>query len=121
MANMTALKHRKSTLGAPPGPDEASSNITAPEVAPAAPSSSVAPAAAPAAPEHDQEEARPPRRDMRTARRTNRTLPFSTKVSPAFDDQVREIAFRDGLMLCELLEKALAAYERERASNNAAG
>lgn len=119
MANMTALKNRKSTLGAPPGPDEASSNITAPEVAPAAPPSPVAPAAA--APEQDQEEARPPRRDMRTARRTNRTLPFSTKVSPAFDDQVREIAFRDGLMLCELLERALAAYERERASNNAAG
>jgi hypothetical protein len=115
MADLSSLKSR-SKLGAPPGPEEASQNITAPEVAPATPARPSA--AASAADEPNQVK---PRRDMRSARRTNRTLPFSTKVSPEFDDRVRDIAFRDNLMLCELLEKALAAYEREQASSHVAG
>lgn len=119
MANMAGLKKR---LPAPPGPEDASQNITAPEVAPADPEhlqtqigpsipviqASTSVVAQPATPEPRL------RRDMRSARRTNRTLPFSTKVSPEFDERVREIAFRDKLMLCELLERALDAYERER-------
>ncbi|GJE41130.1 hypothetical protein [Methylobacterium soli] len=99
MADLSNLKKR-STLGAPPSPDEASENLSAPELAPA----SVPDAAQPRQ-----------RRDGRSARRTNRTLPFSTRVSPEFDDRLRDVAERDGLMLCELLERALESYERERA------
>lgn len=112
MADLSGLKSR-SKLGAPPSPEEASQNITAPEVAPA-------PLSKPSTTAVDEPDEVKPRRDMRSARRTNRTLPFSTKVSPEFDRRVREVAFRDSLMLCELLEKALAAYEQERDSSNAA-
>lgn len=98
MADLTNLKKR-SSLGAPPSPDEASQNLSAPEVAPAL---------SPAATQPRQ------RRDGRSARRTNRTLPLSTRVSPEFDERLRDVAERDGLMLCELLEEALEAYERRR-------
>lgn len=97
MANMSKLK---SKLGTPPSPDEASHNLTAPEVAPAAP----------------QAEARP-RRDGRSARKTNRTMPFATRVSPEFDNRLRDIAERDGLLLVEVLERALDAYEAGRTAN----
>lgn len=115
MADLSSLKSR-SKLGAPPSPEEASQNITAPEVAPA-------PLLKPSTTGNavDGPNQVKPRRDMRSARRTNRTLPFSTKVSPEFDERVREVAFRDNLMLCELLEKALSAYERERESSLAVG
>jgi|TARA_R100000935_G_C2839803_1_gene170306 hypothetical protein len=92
MADLSKLK--KSKLGTPPSPDEASQNLTAPEVAPAAP----------------QAEPRP-RRDGRSARKTHRTLPFATRVSPDFDGRLRDIAERDGLLLVEVLERALDAYE----------
>lgn len=105
MADLSNIRSR-SKLGTPPGLDEASQNTTAPEVAPADP------AELPTAPR--------PRRDMRTARRTNRTLPFATRVSPEFDERVRNIAERDGLMLCELLEHALEAYELRKNSQPAA-
>ena len=47
-------------------------------------------------------------------RRTNRTVAFATRVSPEFDNRVRNIAERDGLMLVEVLERALDAYEKHR-------
>lgn len=92
MADLSKLKKNK--LGSPPALDEASQNLAAPEVAPAAP----------------PEEARP-RRDGRSARKTHRTLPFATRVSPDFDSRLRDIAERDGLLLVEVLERALEAYE----------
>jgi hypothetical protein len=42
---------------------------------------------------------------------------FATRVTREFDDRVREIAEQTGLKIVEVLEAALAAYERE---NNAA-
>ncbi|MBD1528461.1 hypothetical protein GUF72_21415 [Xanthomonas citri pv. citri] len=114
MADVSKLKGkaRASTLGAPPSMDEASNNLTAPEVAPAAPTPApvraAAPAPAPAAGDGYQ------RRDARAARRTGRTLPFATRVSQEFDQQMRDIAERDGLKLAELLELALAAYEAQQ-------
>jgi hypothetical protein len=95
MADMTKLK-RASRLGTPPSAEEASQNLTAPEVAPADPVKSY----------H--------RRDGRAARRTNRTLPFATRVSAEFDDRIRDIAERDGLKLVEVLEQALEAYEARK-------
>lgn len=46
-------------------------------------------------------------------RRTNRTLQFSTRVTPEFDERIRAIARRDGLLLVEVLERALEAYEEK--------
>lgn len=105
MADLSNLRSR-SKLGTPPGLDEASQNTLAPETAPADTAQVSVPSR--------------PRRDMRSARRTNRTLPFATRVSPEFDERLRDIAERDGLMLCELLEHALEAYELRKSSQPAA-
>jgi len=58
----------------------------------------------------------PPARTMdgRSARRSNRTVQFATRVAPDFDEQIRAIANRDGLLLVEAMQKALAAYEASR-------
>jgi len=99
MADLSKLKSRRSGLGNPPPMDDASQNLQAPEHAPA----HAAPAPVPSQ-----------RMDGRSARRSNRTLQFATRVSPAFDERIRAIAARDGLMLVEVLERALDAYESSR-------
>ena len=96
MADVSKLKRVRRSLGAPPTIEEASPNLRAPEIAPL-----------PSA------EASPRRRDARTMRRTNRILPFATRVSPEFDNRLRDLAERDGLKLVELLERALDAYESQ--------
>lgn len=93
MANLSKLKRK---LGTPPSLDEASPNLNAPELAPVA------------QPEPQDVKVR---RDGRSARRTNRTMPFATRISPEFDERLRDIAARDGLLLVEVLERALDAYE----------
>jgi hypothetical protein len=93
MADASKLKAR-SRLGAPPAPEEASRNLQAPEAAPA-----------PQAPYV--------RRDGRSMRRSHRTVAFATRVSPEFDVRIRDIAERDGLLLVEVLERALDAYEQQ--------
>lgn len=104
MADVSKLKRR--SLGAPPPIEEASPNLQAPEIAPH-------PAVTASTPYH--------RKDGRSARKTNRTVPFATRVSPEFDARLRDIAERDDLKLVELLERALDAYEaRGAALNNAA-
>ena len=105
MADVSKLKQKPRRLGAPPAVNEASDNLTAPEVAPVAPAP--APVAVVAAPKASA------RRDGRSMRRTGRTVTFATRVSQEFDSRVREIAEQEGLMLVEVLEHALAAYERE--------
>jgi hypothetical protein len=50
-------------------------------------------------------------RDGRTARRTGRTIQFATRVSADFDERLRNIAEREGILLVEVLERALNAYE----------
>lgn len=102
MADVSRLKQARRSLGAPPSIEEASLNLGAPEVAPLPSPVDVVPAVAPR------------RRDARAMRRTNRTLPFATRVSPEFDNLLRDIAERDGLKLVELLERALDAYEAQR-------
>lgn len=96
MVDLSKLKRKG--LGAPPPMDEASPNLQAPEHAPAPPHSS------PPA----------PRTDGRSMRRSSRTLQFATRVTPEFDARIRAIAARDGLMLVEVLESALDAYESSR-------
>ena len=104
-------KFARKGLGAPPPLDEASDNLQAPEVAPVAPEpvQFMEPTAAPTAPSPPL-----PRRDGRTLRKTNRTVAFATRVSTEWDNRIRDIAERDGLMLVEVLERALDAYEENR-------
>jgi hypothetical protein len=98
MVDLSKLKSRRSGLGAPPPIEDASPNLQAPEHAPA----------------HAAPSASPQRIDGRSARRSHRTLQFATRVSPEFDQRIRAIAARDGLMLVEVLERALDAYEASR-------
>jgi hypothetical protein len=102
MADVSKLKRR--SLGAPPPLEEASTNLRAPEVAPAIQT----PAATNTAPM--------PRLDGRSARRTNRTLQFATRVTPEWDAELRALAQRDGLMLVEVLERALELYKKQLSS-----
>jgi hypothetical protein len=128
MADLAKLK-RRSSLGAPPPAEEASPNLQAPETAPvpvpAVPGPTPAPLAPPpSAPARFQPEAVPVLsrgqgmhpRDGRSARRSGRTLQFATRVSPEFDQRLRDIAERDRLLLVEVLERALDAYEAARSS-----
>ena len=94
MADMSKLKRR--TLPAPPPPDEASPNLRAPEHAPAVHLSGHM------------------RVDGRSLRRSNRTVQFATRVTPEFDARIRAIAERDGLLLVEVMERALEAYDAAR-------
>lgn len=102
MADLSKLK-RRSSLGAPPPVAEASSNLQAAETAPL-----------PVPPEPVTQDGGRRSRDGRSARRTGRTLQFATRVSPAFDERLRNIAEQEGLLLVEVLEKALDAYEARR-------
>jgi hypothetical protein len=108
MADFKKLK-RRTTLGAPPPLDEASTNLEAPELAPphAAPTRTPSPAKSRAG----QGSAK---RDGRSMRRTDRTVQFATRVTPAWDEKIRQIAERDRVLLVEVLEKALEAYEAQR-------
>lgn len=102
MADVSKIK-KLSRLGTPPAAEEASRNLAAPETAPAPPAVVGA---------LDVENYR--RRDGRASRKTNRVLAFATRVSPEFDQRIRDIADRDGLKLVEVLELALEAYEAQR-------
>jgi hypothetical protein len=119
MADLSKLK-RRSTLGAPPPPDEASTNLTAPEVAPAGPSKPMPAATSESASSHVAQLAAAERKierrriDGRSLRRTGRTLQFATRITEEFDALLHKIAQRDGLKLVEVLENSVAAYEASR-------
>jgi hypothetical protein len=111
MADLSKLAAKRKPLGGatPPSMDEASPNLDAPETAPA--SSGFASGEASAL----NPSPTPARKiDGRSARRSNRTVQFATRVTPEFDEQIRAIANRDGLLLVEVMEKALAAYEASK-------
>lgn len=80
--------------------EEASTNLNAPEAVPA-----VHVLAARSEPVQ--------RIDGRSARRTNRTMQFATRVRPEWDAELRVLAQRDGLLLVEVLERALALYKNQ--------
>jgi hypothetical protein len=108
MADLSRLRRGRlrGTLGSPPPADEASRNLTAPESAPGPEST---PRAAAVGIDEGRIEGHI---DGRRLRRSGRTVQLATRVSPEFDTRLRKIAQRDGLMLVELLERALDAYER---------
>jgi hypothetical protein len=119
MADLSKLKRRNS-LGLPPAVDDASQNLAAPEVAPAAP-----PLVAKQEPERaviSQDPGPSTRReriDGRSLHRTGRVLGFSTRVTYEFDETLRRAAQRDGILMIEILERALDMYE-ERARKQSA-
>ncbi len=107
MADVSRLKRGR--LGAPPPVDEASPNLSAPETAPAAPlAARPGPVGGPDLAAHMAA-----RLDGRSLRKTNRVVPLALRVTPGFDERLRAIAARDRLLLAEVLEQALAAYERQ--------
>lgn len=101
MADVSKLKGRR-TLGEPPPSAEASTNLGAPEMM-----HRVTPETLSSLTGYE-------RLDGRSLRRSNRVVQFATRVTPEFDRRVREIARDENLMIVEVLEKALQAYERQR-------
>ena len=87
------LKGRRDELGAPPSLEEASVNLTAPELAPVARTEATHAGLV--------ETTNTGRIDGHASRKTNR---------------IRAIAQREGVLLVEVLEKALAAYEEKSSS-----
>jgi hypothetical protein len=99
MADASKLKRLpKSSLGTPPPIEEARTDLSA------------SPISNTPAPET--------RIDGRTLRRSGRTVQFATRVSPEFDARVREIARRDGILIVEVLERALASLEEKRGAES---
>lgn len=93
MADFKRLPRK--TLPSPPSMDEATDNIQAPETAPVAKLVSL----------------QPGRIDGRSLRRSGRTIQFATRVTPEFDRELRAAADQEGIMIVELLERALKAYK----------
>lgn len=118
MADASKLKAKRARggLGTPPGPDEVATSLNAPEIAPAE-LKHVSESVSESKPE--QEVDRPnnlayTRRDGRSARKTNRTLAFATRITPELDNEIRDIAEREDLRLVEVLENAIAAYKKQQ-------
>ena len=113
MADASKLRGlRRSGLGAPPSQDEARIDL-APEP-PRAAILSTGPATTSLLPRTEAAASQPGRMDGRTMRRSGRTVQFATRVSPEFDERIRQIAMREGLLLVEVLERALDSYEAGR-------
>jgi hypothetical protein len=96
---MVDLSKFKKRLGPPPPIEDTGTNLKAPEIAPSPTVVTVT---------------QPKERDGRSARRTGRTVQFATRVSEEFDERFRAVCRRDKLLMVELLEKALDAYEQGR-------
>src|SRR5581483_1299310 len=108
------------SLGAPPPLDDASHNARAPEIAPSAvtPTDAIMQSArklsAPDRMGSQDISQQHSRIDGRSLRKSGRLIPLATRVSPEFDERLRHIAQRDGLLLVEVLEYGLDAYEAAR-------
>lgn len=100
MADFKRLARK--TLPSPPSMEEATDNIQAPETAPAPVPKLVA--------------LQPGRVDGRSLRRSGRTVQFATRVTPEFDRELRATADREGILIVELLERALQAYKAQSGS-----
>lgn len=127
MADASKLKNRtRKNLGNPPGPEEVATSLNSPEVAPVAVVPDAAEQTVPVPPASSVPETTTPattqvsnsapytRRDGRSARKTYRIIPFATRVTPEFDNEIRDIAEREGIKLVEVLENALIAYKAQK-------
>jgi hypothetical protein len=85
------LKHtvvQRRTLGAPPAPTATIDNLAQPETVPA-------------------------HIDGRSLRATGRTEQLNVHVRPAFKQRIKVLAAEQDLLMAEVLERALAAYEAQ--------
>lgn len=127
MADASKLKNRsRKNLGNPPGPEEVATSLNSPEVAPIAVVPDAAEQTVPVPPASSVPETMTPattqvsnsapytRRDGRSARKTYRIIPFATRVTPEFDNEIRDIAEHEGIKLVEVLENALIAYKAQK-------
>ena len=113
MADASKLKGlRRSRLGTPPPPDEARTDLALEP--PTMPASGETGPATQASQRPEMPLSYASRMDGRTMRRSGRTVQFATRVSPDFDERIRRIAMRDGMLLVEVLERALDIYEASR-------
>ena len=94
MSNFKNLKKRKTRLPSPPTPDQVVNNLDQPETVPNSPASDTV--------------------DGRTLKKTDRIVPFGTRVTEEFKKRFNQVAARDGLKKVELLEMALNAYEEKQ-------
>lgn len=118
MADLSKLKRRRNSIGLPPPIEDASRNLSAPETAPVEVIEPVpVVVAASVKPIRTQTKVRI---DGRTRRRSGRSLQFATRVSWEWDEKLRQIAERDGLMLVEVLERSLEAYEARKSAKQIA-
>jgi hypothetical protein len=111
MADLSKLKRNR--LGPPPPVEEASSNLSAPEVIGAGKGAARPARTPPPRSMADTARHMATRIDGRSLRRTNRVVPLALRVTPEFDERLRVLAARDRLLLAEVLERALAAYEQQ--------
>jgi hypothetical protein len=110
MIDITKLKGRRgqgSALAASPPPADRIELADVPETAPAEASKPQPKVAAPSRKAVEAE-----RIDGRSLRRSSRVVQFATRVTPEFDREIRTIAQREGLMIVEVLERALLAYKK---------
>ena len=117
MADASKLKSlRRSGLGAPPAPEEARTDLAPTLLSHPVPIGEPAPVPAASGSLHrsNADPSLAGRVDGRTMRRSGRTVQFATRVSPEFDERIRRIAMQDGMLLVEVLERALDAYEASR-------
>lgn len=133
-SELAKLKRRKS-FGAPASLDDAAHSLSSPEVAPGAlvdasasvsvEQSSADPAMAVPGNPVKRKTAKQPTtsRPHQSApmvietspisvrlRRSRRIIPLSTRVTPEFDQLLRETAAREGVQFIDVLERALTAY-----------
>lgn len=98
-------KKKKTRLGMPPLVDEASTTLEAPEHAPAA---------APMAKKENLPKVPKVVEKSVSRGKTGRTVAFGTRVSQEFDDDFREVAFREKKKHVELLEEMLRVYKKRK-------
>ena len=117
MADASKLKQlRRSGLGSPPPVEEARADLEPEQERTGDNGRPETAQRRPMGEEHSliARHAMASRIDGRTLRRSGRTVQFATRVSPEFDERIREIARREGMLLVEVLEQALKAYEASR-------
>lgn len=89
-----ALKgKREGRLGTPPAPSSVKNNLDQPETLLQAPS------------------------DGRSLRATGRTEQFATRLTPGIRKRIKEIALREDSTMGEVIERAIAMYDRKNDSS----
>lgn len=116
MAKFDKLKKKGGMLrlasAVPPPPEAAPGNVHQPEHAPAL-------TKLPAAPETD-DATQQERRWRRPDKKTNRTHQIGTRFTGDFVGLVHDVARRDKLRICEVIERGVRLYEQQQLKDSGA-